>query len=114
MNLTDSEIKTAIRQYEKRKSYFNERYKTYKDTPEFKEGNCRRATNWYKNGGSEIKKGYYLKNQERAKLVSHLRYYKNKGMMSQYKEKFPDRYQRIMEINPNLLTKDPSPSSQQL
>jgi len=107
MTLTDEEIKTALRQYERRKEYFNERYQTQKDTPEFKEGNCRRATNWYKNGGSEVKKGYYLKNQERAKLISHLRYYKKTGKMDVYMKKFPDRYQRIKDINPNLLPKDP-------
>jgi len=103
MSLTDQEIKTAMNQYQARKEYQKKRYDQTKDNPEFREKNCRRVTEWYKNGGNQIKAGYYLKNQERSRLVSHMCYYKKNGRMREYKNTFPERYQRIMDINPLLI-----------
>ena len=98
MEFSDEQIKQILERYKKSIQYNRDRYNTLrKHDEEYQKKNRERSKIHYDSHKDE-KKQYYLDNREDINLKQKYRYYKNKDDLEAYKERFPDDYQKLVEM----------------
>lgn len=79
---------------EKRKIY----YENNKD--KLQEQSRNNFNKYYENpDNKEKKKDYYVKNKEMIKIKSSYKYYLKNGNIEKFKKKYPERFEKLKEIN---------------
>jgi len=93
--LIDKLLKSYKRQIEyNRNKYHNER----KHDETFMKKNRERSKQHYENNKNK-KREYYDKNKEYINAKSSYNYYKRKNEIDVFKNKFPEKYQMLMDYN---------------
>ena len=98
MELTDERIAKLLVAYKKKREYEKKRYHRLKHDEDFREKNRKAALDWY-NDNKDKKKDYYIENKEYLKAVNTYLYWKKKDMSNEYKVKYPERYQLLLDKN---------------
>ena len=98
MEYTESEIQHILKLYKQRREKSKADYEKVKDTEEFKLKNRARAKEHYHNN-KDLKKKHYEENKELIKARTSYQYYKKKDRVEEFKEKYPERYQKLVDVN---------------
>jgi hypothetical protein len=98
MEYTESEIQHILKLYKQNKEKNKANYEKIKDTEEFKQKNRARAKAHY-HGNKELKKNAYIQNKELIKARSSYRYYMKRDRVQEFKEKYPERYEKLVDMN---------------
>ena len=89
--------------YEKIKATnsYKERTKQYRDNnpDKLKQYSAKSYNKYYHEGrGKEKKKDYYAKNKEQNQAKNSYSYYKRRDRLDDFKNKFPDRHQLLVDV----------------
>jgi len=95
---TEEQIQHILKLYKQHRQKEKERYDKIKDTEEFKIKNRARAKQHYEEN-KHVKKNMYQENKEFVKARNNYLYYKKKNRVEDYKEKYPERYQMLIDAN---------------
>ena len=98
MEYTEDEIQHILKLYKQNKEKNKANYDKIKDTEEFKQKNRARAKAHY-HENKELKKNAYIQNKELIKARSSYNYYKKRERVEEFKEKYPDRYEKLVHVN---------------
>lgn len=93
---TDEEIKTIIAAYDQKRTREKRNYDLLKNDEEFKKQNRERVKKWYDNN-KEVRKKEYIQNKEFRTARSSYTYYKNKNRLDEFKTKYPEKYQVLLD-----------------
>lgn len=100
-DFTDEQIKTILKKYKEKidreKKYYHE---VQKNDENYKIKNRQRANNFYHdetNGYREKKLKQYQENKEFNIAKSSYYYYKRKDKLDHFKEKYPQKYQLLID-----------------
>jgi len=107
---TEEQINQILKLYIQNRQKEKERYDKIKDTEEFKIKNRSRAKKHYEEN-KDVKKNMYQENKEFVKARNNYLYYKKKNRVEDYKEKYPERYQMLIDAN-YLSIQKPSESTE--
>jgi hypothetical protein len=97
-NYTETEINHILESYKKIKNTNKKYYDKIKDTDEFKKKNRERAKKHYHENKAykKTKKDDYEKNKTFLNARSSYKYYKTRNRLDEFIEKFPDKYELVM------------------
>jgi hypothetical protein len=98
MEYTEDEIQHILKLYKQTKDKRRAYYDKIKDTEEFKTKNRAKAKEHY-HENKELKKNAYIQNKELIKARSSYNYYKKRDRIDDFKEKYPDRYEKLVHVN---------------
>ena len=98
MEFNDNEIEHILKLYKQRREKDKERYDKIKDTDEFKLKNRQRAKEHY-HKNKDIKKNIYELDKEFIKCRNNYNYYKKQNREEEFKNKYPDRYELLVNRN---------------
>ena len=93
---TEEEIKKIIQAYHHKREREKEHYDKIKDTEEFKNYNRQKVKNWYQEN-KDKRKQEYQDNKEIKQARSSYYYYKRKDRLDDFKEKYPEKYQLLVD-----------------
>ena len=98
MEYSEDQIQRILTLYKQNKIKNKENYQKIKDTEEFKMKNRERAkAHYHKN--KELKKNHYDINKELIKARTSYHYYLKQNRLEEFKEKYPERYDKLVRIN---------------
>lgn len=97
MEYSEEEIQRILKLYKQNKEKNKENYQKIKDTEEFKIKNRERAKAHY-HENKELKKKHYDTNKELIKARSSYQYYLKKNRINEFKEKYPERYEKLVHV----------------
>lgn len=95
-NYTDEEIKKIIQSYHNKREREKQNYDKIKDTEEFKSYNRQKVKNWYQEN-KDKRKQEYQNNKEIKTARSSYYYYKRNNRIDDFKEKYPEKYQLLVD-----------------
>jgi superfamily II DNA or RNA helicase len=107
MEYSDDQIQHILNSYKCRREKDKINYEKKKLNPEFLEKNRQRARQHYQLT-KEKRKIDYNENKELQKAKSCYHYYKNRDKLETFKEKHPEKYDKLITIN---YLNDQKPSS---
>lgn len=97
---TDEQIHRILKSHKQKmdreKKYYHD---VSKNNEDFIRKNRERARKHYHNGYNEKKKLNYQDNKELIKMKSLYNYYKKKDNIDKFKDKYPEKYQKLIDIN---------------
>ena len=98
MEYSEDQIQRILTLYKQNKIKNKENYQKIKDNEEFKMKNRERAkAHYHKN--KELKKNHYDINKELIKARTSYHYYLKQNRLEEFKEKYPERYDKLVRIN---------------
>ncbi len=104
MDLSDEQIKKIVEGHMKRLAYDRKRYhEVNKFDPEFIAKNRARAKAHYQEHGDK-KRETYAKNKELLSARSSARYYKKTDRLELFKERYPEKYQLLVDASDPVLS----------
>ena len=106
MEYSDDQIKHILNVYKTQREKDKEIYQKRKLNPEFMEKNRQRARKHYQNN-KDKRKNNYENNKDIQKAKCSYHYYCKKNNIDKFKERFPERYELLDNIN---YFKDQKPS----
>ena len=95
---SEEQIQHIMKLYKQNRQKRKERYNKIKDTEEFKIKNRERANKHYAEN-KDMKKKQYEENKEFVKARNNYLYYKKRDRVEDYKEKYPEKYQMLIDMN---------------
>jgi hypothetical protein len=97
-NYTETEINHILESYKKIKNTNKKYYDKIKDTDEFKKKNRERAKKHYHENKEykKTKRDDYEKNKAFLNARSSCKYYEKKNRLDEFIEKFPEKYEIVM------------------
>tara|TARA_R110000782_G_scaffold105000_1_gene192876 strand:+ start:648 stop:995 length:348 start_codon:yes stop_codon:yes gene_type:complete len=107
MEYNDEQIKHILNVYKTQRDKDKEIYLKRKEDPVFMEKNRERARKYYQEN-QETRKSNYQENKDLQRSKCSYHYYLKNNNIEKFKEKFPDRFELLKEIN---YFKDKNPSS---
>jgi hypothetical protein len=107
---TEDQINQILKLYIQKRQKEKERYDKIKDTDEFKIKNRSRAKKHYEEN-KHVKQNMYQENKEFVKARNNYMYYKKKNRVEDYKERYPERYQMLIDAN-YLIIQKPAESTE--
>ncbi len=113
MEYSEEEIQRILKLYKQNKEKNKDNYQKIKDTEEFKIKNRERAKAHY-HENKELKKKHYEQNKELIKARTSYHYYLNKDRVDEFKEKYPERYEKLVHVNYIKLPSEADPSEESL
>ncbi len=108
--LNEEQIQHILKLYKQNKEKNKLKYDSIKDTDEFKIKNRARAKDHYEKN-KHVKKNTYNENKELIKARNSYYYYKKQNRIEDYKVKYPERYQMLINMN-YLSDQKPSESTE--
>ena len=98
MEYSEDQIQRILTLYKQNKIKNKENYQKIKDNEEFKMKNRERAKAHY-HQNKELKKNHYDINKELIKARTSYHYYLKQNRLEEFKEKYPERYDKLVRIN---------------
>ena len=98
MELSEDHINNILKSYKNKREREKARYEEIKDTEEFKISNRQKAKKHYDNNKDNYKQKYQEK-KELNQAKSSYYYYKRNNNLEKFKEKYPERYDLLLNIN---------------
>jgi len=97
-NYTEAELNYILEFYKKNRDRNKAYYDKIKNTEEFKKKNRERAKKHYHENKAykKTKKDDYEKNKTLLNARSSYKYYKTRNRLDEFIEKFPDKYELVM------------------
>lgn len=107
LDLSEAQIQIILQSYKNKREREKQRYQEVKDTEQFKTYNRTKARTHYLNNKDKYKERYENK-KELIKSKNSYYYYKRINKIEKFKEKYPQRYEML--LNGGYLN-DSNPSS---
>ena len=98
MDMNDEQIKHILNLYKCQREKDKEKYERRKLDNDFMESNRVRAREHY-HKNKDARKEDYLNNSELQKAKCSYHYYSKRNNVDKFKEKYPDRYELLDNIN---------------
>jgi hypothetical protein len=90
-------FQNLLNKYKKQLEYGKQYYHTHKTDDEFIAKNRDRSKKYYTNN-IDKKREYYKANVEDIKLKNNYNYYKKNNKLELFKERHPDKFNRLVDI----------------